>query len=409
MSKLLSLDSNLLIKIIESLTLKDVIRFASCCRQLQQLTFDSAEVWSSHLLFESHQNEIDDQVIANIVPRITRSYGIHSLHLIGLNNVSSIGILQTFDQFAHALKDIELCSSMEVIAALTRHLEAFSLKLAMLQAANSIPLTFMEYRCHYPEHMDQLRSYMSDSPSPEDAKNSVLNSHAELFARLRWLQLPTKLDDPPFEQLERIKVKISDASNDDGSKKGICTILKLRTLIAYLSGANLECDLDSDIQAQHSEAHVDRWFTITRKQKVEDLNSKLEMQPNITVAAQQQQTQPYRSVDTQKDVPSSVQDQVPSPGANLSLSTTPFDQQDTPTATTPSHDSHKRTFTQTEPRPSSEESKRPRRSSPTQPVVKVYRYRRRRSPNFEQHEQRQAPPAQQQQRPHVHRPYPVSN
>ncbi|CAO3671237.1 unnamed protein product [Umbelopsis vinacea] len=399
MSKLLSLDSSLLLKIVEFLSLKDVIRFASCCRQLQYLTFETAEVWSSDRLFENDNQDIDDQVIATIVPRITRSYDIHSLRLIGLHKVSSIGILQIFDQFAHALKDIEICTSMKVVAALTRHLEAFSLKLAMLQAANSIPLTFMEYRSQHMQYIEQLTSYMSQSPKLEDSKNAVSNAHAELSARLRWLHLPTKLDDPPFEQLEKIKITISD--DDSGSNKRICTVLKLRSLISYLSGANLESDLDSEIQP-HSEAHVDRWYSINRKQKVADLDANLEMQPTIIGdITQLNALNKAQNSDDEVGMLSELANQ----GVSLPLKT-PSNWQETPTNTTPP-DNHKRNSAHAEPRPFPEESKRPRRSSPTttQPVVKVYRYRRRRSSDFEQQQQEQ----QRQLPPHLYRPSPVSN
>jgi hypothetical protein len=389
MSQLLSLNPSILIKVVDTLALKDVILLASTCRQLHQLIYETAEIWNAGMLFESDNQDIDDEVIANMVPHITRSYGIHSLKIIGLHKVTSIGILQIFDQFAHALKDIELCTSMTVIEALTEHLEAFSLKLGLLQAANSIPLTFWEYRCHHKEYMEQVTAYMEQSlPSPTNSKYTS-NSHAELFARLRWLQLPTNLDDPPFEHLERIKVTITDG--DDHS-----ILLKLRSLIAYLSGANLESDTESDEQ-KHNEAYVDRWHTINRKQKVADIVSKLEIQHQPSVAPsipqlspqqppahphqQQQQQNPY----DHRQLPALPMVSGACPEGGIC---TPYDRQETPIPPSPPSavDTRKRRLAQSEPRLSSEESKRSRRSpstSTTQPVVKVYRYRRRRSSGFE--------------------------
>ncbi|KAH8553345.1 hypothetical protein BGW37DRAFT_485355 [Umbelopsis sp. PMI_123] len=408
MAQLLSLNTSILVKVIDTLALKDVILLASTCRKLHQLIYDTAEVWNGDILFEGHNQDIDDQVIANIVPHITRSYDIHSLRIIGLHKVTSIGILQIFDQFAHALKDIEICTSMVVIESLTEHLEAFSLKLGILQAANSIPLTFWEYRCHHKEYMEQVTAYMSQPlPSPKDSKYTS-NSHAELFARLRWFQLPTKLDDPPFEHLERIKVTATDG--DDHS-----TLLKLRSLIAYLSGANLESDSESDAP-QYSEAHMDRWYTINRKQKVADIISKLEVlqQPSsvtpnapevhLQSPSQQQHQQPnhYRDITVTSIDPGAA------PGGGVC---TPYDRQVTPIPQSPPSvattvDSRKRKLAHSEPRPLSEESKRSRRSSPTstttsQPVVKVYRYRRRRSSGFESQ-------SDQERQQHAYR-HPVSN
>ncbi|KAI8582760.1 hypothetical protein K450DRAFT_226791 [Umbelopsis ramanniana AG] len=405
MAQLLSLNPSILIKVVDTLALKDVILLASTCRQLHQLIYETADIWNAGMLFEDHNQDIDDEVIAYIVPRITRSYGIHSLKIIGLHKVTSIGILQIFDQFAHALKDIELGTSMAVIEALTDHLEAFSLKLGLLQAANSIPLTFWEYRCHHKEYMEQVAAYMSQSlPSPTDSKNTNY-SHAELFARLRWLQLPTKLDDPPFEHLEKIKVIITDG--DDHA-----ILLKLRSLIAYLSGANLESDAESDEQ-KHSEAHADRWHTINRKQKVADIVSKLEIlhQPSIAPSTpqlsaqqppahlnqqQQQQQDPYHH----RTLPALPMVSGACPEGAMC---TPYDRQETPIPPSPpsATDSRKRRLAQSEPRLSSEESKRSRRSPSTQPVVKVYRYRRRRSSGFESQ-------SDQERQQHAYR-HPVSN
>ncbi|KAI9290223.1 hypothetical protein BC943DRAFT_313529 [Umbelopsis sp. AD052] len=401
MAQLLSLNPYILTKVVDSLALKDVILLASTCRQLHQLIYETAEIWNDGMLFEDHNQDIDDEVIANIVPRITRSYGIHSLKIIGLHKVTSIGILQIFDQFAHALKDIEISTSMAVIEALTEHLEAFSLKLGLLQAANSIPLTFWEYRCHHKEYMEHVADYMSQSlPSPTDS-NYTTNSHAELFARLRWLQLPTKLDDPPFEHLEKIKVIITDG--DDHS-----ILLKLRSLIAYLSGANLESDAESDEQ-KHSEAHADRWHTISRKQKVADIVSKLEIlhQPSIAPSIPEQQPPlppalPAHSNQQQPPYDYRVLPALPimsgaSPEEEIC---TPYDRQETPIPPS-TVDSRKRRLAQSEPRLSSEESKRTRRSPSTQPVVKVYRYRRRRSSGFESQ-------SDQERQQHAYR-HPVSN
>lgn len=409
MSQLLSLNPSIFIKVVDTLAFKDVILLASTCRQLHQLIYETAEIWNAGMLFESDNQDIDDEAIANIVPHITRSYGIHSLKIIGLHKVTSIGILQIFDQFAHALKDIELCTSMTVIEALTEHLEAFSLKLGLLQAANSIPLTFWEYRCHHKEYMEQVTAYMSQSlPSPTDSKYTS-NSHAELFARLRWLQLPTKLDDPPFEHLERIKVTITDG--DDHS-----ILLKLRSLIAYLSGANLESDTESDEQ-KHNEAYVDRWHTINRKQKVADIVSKLEImhQPSIAPSIPQlSPQQPPAHSNQQQQQQQNPYDHRQLPALPMVSGAacpeggicTPYDRQETPIPPSPPSavDTRKRRLAQTEPRLSSEESKRSRRSpstSTTQPVVKVYRYRRRRSSGFESQ-------SDQERQQHAYR-HPVSN
>jgi hypothetical protein len=313
------------------------------------------------------------------VPHITRSYGIRSLRLVNLDKVSSMGILQVFDQFAHALQDIEFCTSMEVIKDLTRHLEAFALKLALLQVANLIPLTFLEYRSRSQHYIEQLGSYMSESPKSEDEKMAVCNSHAEL---------PTRLDDPPFEQLEKIKITFTDELDNSD-----CTfaILKLRSLMAYLAGANLECNLDSDVQP-HRDTHDGRWYSINRKHKISDLDSKLDVQLSVVNAQPDYEVKQQCSTDSPANVP-------PVHFNPVTQSTcTPVDRQNTPR--TPVN--NKRKFDHTESR-LSEDSKKVRRSPPTsQPIVKVYRYRRRQSSNIEQPEETR--PQQQ----HVYRPNPVS-
>lgn len=388
MNHILSLDSSIVTNILEYLSLKDVVRFASSCRQLHQLTFDTAEVWSGHLLFEDSSKDIDDQVIASIVPHITRSYGIQSLRLVNLDKVSPMGILQVFDQFAHALQDIELSASKDVIKDLTRHLEAFALKLALLQGANLIPLTFLEYRSRSQHYIEQLGSYMSESPKSEEEKMAVCNSHAELSARLRWLRLPTRLDDPPFEQLEKIKITFTDEVE---SSDRIFAILKLRSLMAYLAGTNLENNLDSDVQP-HRDTHDGRWYSIIRKHKISDLDSKLDdVQPSVVNAEPDYEVNQQCSTDSPANVPPvHYNPETPS-------KPTPVDLQDTPRMPI----NNKRKFAHAEPRPS-EESKKARRSPPTsQPIVKVYRYRRRQSSNSEQ-------PEETRSQQHVYRPNPVS-
>ncbi|KAG0168998.1 hypothetical protein DFQ28_004143 [Apophysomyces sp. BC1034] len=195
MTTLILLDDSVLIRLANLLELRDIIQLSRVNMRLQQLVYNSPEVWTSNLLFPVGDRSITDQFIMYLVPRITRHYGIQALRLVDLP-LTWTGYLWIFDQFAHSVDCIDLTADDAALRDLARHLLIFAGNLAMLQNDNKIPITFRQYAVDDREYTEAL------------AATDYLGQRS--LRDLHRLLSSLKLDDPPFERLVQFRVSSTD-------------------------------------------------------------------------------------------------------------------------------------------------------------------------------------------------------
>ncbi|KAI8090944.1 uncharacterized protein B0P05DRAFT_528063 [Gilbertella persicaria] len=204
---LLSLPDQILTCITLNLQLKDLLALGDVHSRLRELVYKNPEIWTSDLLFPVQDPNITDKFIKTIVPRITRHYGILDLKMICLP-LSWKGYLMIFDQFAHSVKHIEIQATTRSLAALAHHLSVFAGNLTLLQRTNKIPITF--------------RQYALDEDDDYALGDNLLHNLKDQFKH-------TKLDDPPFERLEKFQVSLVDQESSH-------LVQQLHVLTCFLSG-----------------------------------------------------------------------------------------------------------------------------------------------------------------------------
>ncbi|KAI9299403.1 hypothetical protein BJ944DRAFT_274264 [Cunninghamella echinulata] len=198
------LDESIFLKIIHYLHLQDVQTIGQTCKKLHQVVYNNPKIWS-HILFPIQDTRITDTFIKQLVPQITRHYGIHHLTLIRLP-LTWKGYFFIFDQFAHSVDKIQLETNMGVIDDMVYHLCVFTATLILLQQDNNIPITFRQY-CIEPEVYDELLSqhgFLKKKKHDEDKVTFMIS----LFHQYT-------LDDPPFERLNEWYTTLNNSSSTD--------------------------------------------------------------------------------------------------------------------------------------------------------------------------------------------------
>ncbi|CAO3622677.1 unnamed protein product [Cunninghamella echinulata] len=176
------------------------------CKKLHQVVYNNPKIWS-HILFPIQDTRITDTFIKQLVPQITRHYGIHHLTLIRLP-LTWKGYFFIFDQFAHSVDKIQLETNMEVIDDMIYHLCIFTSTLILLQQDNNIPITFRQY-CIEPEVYDELllqHGFLKKKKYEEDKVTFMIS----LFHQYT-------LDDPPFERLNEWYTTLNNNNNNNNS------------------------------------------------------------------------------------------------------------------------------------------------------------------------------------------------
>ncbi|KAG0175674.1 hypothetical protein DFQ28_006865 [Apophysomyces sp. BC1034] len=218
--------TKVLVAITSYLSLRDLVCLSSTCRELHRRVFMNPTIWTSRMLFD---RGITDAAVAGLVPKIPRSY--YAIRDLRLNNleISTHSIFLILNQFGHCVKTLEFTTNAEQLTQLCTHLEAFAFHLAQRQASNRIPLSFAEYSYNHVDLVAQAQQaviprgpdhhHYHDYPYYTDEIN-----YAKVLASV---SLPQILDDPPFEELEKLCIRSTSTS---------CGLLdRLHHLFGYLS------------------------------------------------------------------------------------------------------------------------------------------------------------------------------
>ncbi|KAI8079860.1 uncharacterized protein BX664DRAFT_341632 [Halteromyces radiatus] len=235
MSSLLKLQESVLFKIIYYLNLQELQQLGQSCRQLHGLIYNNPRVWHQHVLFPAKDSRLTDKFIQQLVPQITRHYGIQTLRLIQLP-LSWLGYLFIFDQFAHSVDQIQVETTHAVLQDLVYHLTVFAANLTVLQSDNHIPITFRQY-CHDASYYYQV---LVDH---RFLGKSNVTDMIELFDTTGQT-LVSKLDDPPFERLRQWQVVCTDHNDDDDDDNKKDCLTRLQCIVSFLAGRQVTNNLD---------------------------------------------------------------------------------------------------------------------------------------------------------------------
>ncbi|KAI8979741.1 hypothetical protein BDF20DRAFT_871373 [Mycotypha africana] len=214
---------SILVHIASYLNLKDVLEFAESHKIIENIVYESPEIWTTNMLFPVNDSTITDKFIRQTIPRITRLYGISNLTMFNLP-LTWVGYFLVFDQFAHTIKELKIHAGLDTLLELNKHLCTFAGNLLLLQRANQIPISFKNYA------FDDEEEYAT-AVSKSHLLDMGLGS---LYEQLEY----ERLDDPPFEQLKQFEVTVPyDAIY---RRKETVVIDRLKVLIAFLSNTREE-------------------------------------------------------------------------------------------------------------------------------------------------------------------------
>ncbi|ORX61847.1 hypothetical protein DM01DRAFT_1270734, partial [Hesseltinella vesiculosa] len=122
----------------------DLQQLGDSCSRFHAMVFNNPRVWRPQVLFPAKDARVTDTFIKQLVPNITRHYGIQTLRLIQLP-LTWLGYMCIFDQFAHSVDLIQVETSKPILKDLVYHLTVFAANLVVLQQDNLIPITFRQY------------------------------------------------------------------------------------------------------------------------------------------------------------------------------------------------------------------------------------------------------------------------
>jgi hypothetical protein len=206
MTRLICLPEKIITKIAQYLELKDIIELGNAHIKLSQCIYTQPAIWTKEILFPINNSSITDQFIKQIIPKITRHYGILEIQMVNLP-LTWFGYFLIFDQFAHSLTSIRIQSDQ--IFMLLHHLTRFATHLATLQQDNQIPCTFREYAFE----ADQREVTVVIEPLPK-------------------ILMQIRLDDPPFERLNHISITSQNTQQQD-------MVDQLNTIFSFLAGMSI--------------------------------------------------------------------------------------------------------------------------------------------------------------------------
>ncbi|KAI8073349.1 hypothetical protein BC940DRAFT_291124 [Gongronella butleri] len=262
------LDEGILLQVIQHLGLQDLQQLGNACTRFHSLVFNNPRVWHPEVLFPVKDARVTDAFIQQLVPRITRHYGIQTLRLIQLP-LSWLGYLFIFDQFAHSVDSIQVETGRRVLQDLVHHLTVFAANLVVLQQDNHIPITFRQY-CFDADSYAKVLADMRFLGQPSIAHISRLFARGLLRNRPRGAMLAiddgitrlSTLDDPPFERLRQWQVVCTDDidQNDQNDENGTGharaplegddadnPLLQLEALVCFLTGRIVLTHLSSPL------------------------------------------------------------------------------------------------------------------------------------------------------------------
>ncbi|CAO3597347.1 unnamed protein product [Absidia cylindrospora] len=250
MPQLLTIEKPLLLKVLYYLNLQELLQLAETCPQLQDFIYNNPFVWNSHVLFPLNDSRITDTFIQQLVPKITRHYGIRKLQVIQLP-LSWLGYLHIFDQFAHTVDHIQIKTKLAILQDLVHHLTIFASNLIVLQQGNHIPITFRQYCLDAPFYYQVLvdHHFFGKRTVAQLTKlffttttNGNINKENDTNDNLGFSQL----DDPPFERLVQWTVGCTDhfRLNQNGGDSIDSVVTQLEALVSFLAGRQVTVIID---------------------------------------------------------------------------------------------------------------------------------------------------------------------
>ncbi|ORZ23003.1 hypothetical protein BCR42DRAFT_403763 [Absidia repens] len=263
MPRLLTIEKPLLLKVLYYLNLQELLQLAETCPQLQDFIYNNPFVWNSHVLFPFNDSRITDTFIQQLVPKITRHYGIRKLKVIQLP-LSWLGYLYIFDQFAHTVDHIQIKTKLTVLQDLVHHLTIFASNLIVLQQDNHIPITFRQYCVDAPFYYQVLSDHhffgnqtvaqitklfftTATNSNSGNSSSSSSNRENDTNDNLGFSQL----DDPPFERLVQWTVGCTDhlRLNQNGGDSIDSVVTQLEALVSFLAGRQVTAIIDQSTPA----------------------------------------------------------------------------------------------------------------------------------------------------------------
>ncbi|CAO3646495.1 unnamed protein product [Cunninghamella blakesleeana] len=232
------LDESIFLRIISYLSLQDVQTIGQTCKKLQDEVYNNPKIWDQ-LLFPIQDTRITDKYIQQLVPQITRHYGVHHLKLIRLP-LTWKGYFFIFDQFGHSIDKIQLETNHQVIVEMVYHLCIFACTLTILQQENNIPITFRQY-CLEPEVYYQLLiqhqflshhylNHVNQEKNEEEKKKRIIKDLIQHAMKIK------PLDDPPFERLHEWYTTFTPSSFLSEKKEEETTLLsQLQSIVSFLA------------------------------------------------------------------------------------------------------------------------------------------------------------------------------